>query len=140
MILGHILQAQTKYAIKCKLHQLNTNSINVLKPLRYISNLIQVAGYNGLAASYIIVHYCDNTGFDQRIFSYLNSCQSDDNFSIWDRNKVIYLRVSTTIRGQLDLWYKSVRRPWTTVSTTIFIYFNSKAKKRLPKKRPMFIE
>ena len=33
----------------------------------------------------------------------------------------------------LDLWYKSVGRPWTTVSITNFLYFNSKAEERFIK-------
>ena len=30
-----------------------------------------------------------------------------------------------TVRVQLDLWYNFIRRPLTTVSVTIFLYFNS---------------
>ena len=48
--------------------------------------------------------------------------------------KVIYKGVLTTVWVRLDLWYKSVRRPCTTVSVIIFLYFNSKANKRLAKK------
>ena len=41
--------------------------------------------------------------------------------------KVIYLRVLTTVRVWLDLCYKSVKRPWTTVWETGFLDENSKA-------------
>ena len=34
----------------------------------------------------------------------------------------------------MNFMYKFVRKPWTTVSVTIFLYFNSKERKRLPKK------
>ena len=47
----------------------------------------------------------------------------------------------TTFRVQLDLWHKFVKRPWTTfsatLSATIFLYFNSRAWDRLPKKLPI---
>ena len=41
------------------------------------------------------------------------------------RIKVFYQGVLTTVWVWLDLWYKSIRRPWTTVTATILFYFIS---------------
>ena len=59
---------------------------------------------------------------------------SNEFFNSSSQNKVIYQGVLTTVRLRLDLWYKIFRRPWTTVSLTIFLYFISKTLKRLSKK------
>ena len=41
--------------------------------------------------------------------------------------------VMTIIRMQLDLWHKSVRRPWKTLSIIFSSHFNPKAGKRVLK-------
>ena len=43
-----------------------------------------------------------------------------------DNTMVIYQGVLTTAQLWLNLWYKFFRRPWTTVSLTILLCFNSK--------------
>ena len=63
--------------------------------------------------------------------------QSDEDNRLFKIFIVICQGVMTAIWVLPDLWYKFVRRPWTRVSVTKFLYFNSKAWKGLPNKLPM---